>query len=186
MPVENEDYFLHPPPGSAAERAVQLGIDLTLTLQNLRLTPEERIRKLDDRLDGTSELKENLRFSSVTSSITAHAAAPKGTVGRHLVWLAEAGIDCIIVNDLAAALQGSSKIPQLLRVCYLRSADNLLRLVDAMASVNARARGTAGESFFHWDAETLEDHHDLNLMTDIGPTRFACGSERGRFLRGCH
>ncbi len=47
MNKEIEDYFLNPPPGSAAERAVEFGIDLTLTLENLRLTPEERIRKLD-------------------------------------------------------------------------------------------------------------------------------------------
>jgi len=47
---EEEDCFLNPPPGSAAARAVEFGIDLTLTLENLRLTPEERIRKLDRRL----------------------------------------------------------------------------------------------------------------------------------------
>jgi len=50
MKAEDEDYFLNPPPGSAAARAVEFGIDLTLTLENLRLTPEERIRKLDRRL----------------------------------------------------------------------------------------------------------------------------------------
>jgi hypothetical protein len=50
MSPEDEDYFLNPPPGSAAARAVEFGIDLTLTLENLRLTPEERIRKLDNRL----------------------------------------------------------------------------------------------------------------------------------------
>ena len=44
---EVEEYFLNPPSGSAAARAVEFGIDLTLTLENLRLTPEERIRKLD-------------------------------------------------------------------------------------------------------------------------------------------
>jgi len=32
-----EDHFLNPPPGSAAARAVEFGIDLTLTLENLRL-----------------------------------------------------------------------------------------------------------------------------------------------------
>jgi len=31
-----QDYFLKPPPGSAAARAVEFGIDLTLTLENLR------------------------------------------------------------------------------------------------------------------------------------------------------
>ncbi len=50
MTPEQEDYFLSPPPDSAAARAVEFGIDLTLILENLRLTPEERIRKLDRRL----------------------------------------------------------------------------------------------------------------------------------------
>ena len=57
MSPEEEDYFLNPPPGSAAARAVEFGIDLTLTLENLRLTPEERIRKLDSRLAAIAESK---------------------------------------------------------------------------------------------------------------------------------
>ena len=64
MRVENEDYFLNPPPGSAAERAVEFGVDLTLTLENLRLTPEERIRQLDDHLEGIAELKATARIVS--------------------------------------------------------------------------------------------------------------------------
>jgi hypothetical protein len=47
MREETEERFLNPPPGSAAARAAELGIDLTQTLENLRLTPEERVRKLD-------------------------------------------------------------------------------------------------------------------------------------------
>jgi hypothetical protein len=49
--------FSEPTAGSAAARAVNFGIDLTLTLENLRLTPEERIRKLDDRLAGIAKLR---------------------------------------------------------------------------------------------------------------------------------
>jgi hypothetical protein len=41
-----EEHLLNPPPGSAAARARDFGIDLTLTLQRLRLTPEERLRQL--------------------------------------------------------------------------------------------------------------------------------------------
>lgn len=58
-----EDYLLYPPAGSAAARAVQFGIDLTLTLRNLRLTPEERIRKLDSFIEG--ELRNRGRRSCV-------------------------------------------------------------------------------------------------------------------------
>jgi hypothetical protein len=41
-----EEHLLNPPPGSAAARARDFGIDLTLTIQRLRLTPEERLRQL--------------------------------------------------------------------------------------------------------------------------------------------
>ena len=61
MRKEDEDYFLNPPPGSAAERAVEFGVDLTLTLQNLRLTSEERIRKLDKHLADKARLEATLR-----------------------------------------------------------------------------------------------------------------------------
>jgi hypothetical protein len=61
MTPEDEDYFLNPPPGSAAERAVAFGVDLTLTLENLRLKPEERIRKLDSFITGVARLKASAR-----------------------------------------------------------------------------------------------------------------------------
>ena len=61
MSPEEEDYFLNPPPGSAAARALEFGIDLTLTLENLRLTPEERIRKLDDFIMAVQRLKASAR-----------------------------------------------------------------------------------------------------------------------------
>lgn len=70
MRREIEDYFLNPPPGSAAERAAAFGIDLTLTLQNLRLTPEERIRKLDDFISGISKLKASARIIGRTNANT--------------------------------------------------------------------------------------------------------------------
>ena len=62
MSAPIEDYFLNPPPGSAAARAAEFGIDLTLTLENLRLTPEERIRKLDNFIESVVELKKSIRL----------------------------------------------------------------------------------------------------------------------------
>lgn len=62
MRADLEDYLLHPPAGSAAARAAEFGIDLTLTLENLRLTPEERIRKLDSFIEGVAKLKNSMRL----------------------------------------------------------------------------------------------------------------------------
>jgi hypothetical protein len=51
-----EDYFLNPPPGSAAARAAEFGIDLTLTLENLRLNSGgANPQKLDDFIYGIAK-----------------------------------------------------------------------------------------------------------------------------------
>ena len=62
MHARIEDYFLNPPAGSAAARAVEFGIDLTLTLEQLRLTPEERIRKLDSFIEDVANLRASVRI----------------------------------------------------------------------------------------------------------------------------
>jgi hypothetical protein len=41
-----EKHLLNPPPGSRAEAAKIYGIDLTLVLEQLRLTPDQRARNL--------------------------------------------------------------------------------------------------------------------------------------------
>jgi hypothetical protein len=46
--TEAERWLIEPKPGTAAARARDFGVDLSVTVANLRLTPEERIRKLDE------------------------------------------------------------------------------------------------------------------------------------------
>jgi hypothetical protein len=46
MNKEVEAHLLNPPPGSAAARARDFGIDLTLLIERLRRTPEERLNDL--------------------------------------------------------------------------------------------------------------------------------------------
>ena len=69
MRAEIENHFLNPPAGSAAARAAEFGIDLTLTLANLRLTPEERIQQLDSFIKGVAELKDSARRVNSTDAI---------------------------------------------------------------------------------------------------------------------
>jgi hypothetical protein len=42
-----EDRLLHPAPGSRIEAAKNYGVDLTLLVEQMRLTPAERARKLE-------------------------------------------------------------------------------------------------------------------------------------------
>ena len=62
MDNPREDLLLNPKPGTAAAAARDFGIDLTLTVMNLRLTPEERIRRLDDFVDAIKQIQGNLRW----------------------------------------------------------------------------------------------------------------------------
>lgn len=49
--LPNEELLLDPRPGTAAAAARDFGTDLTLTVQNLRFTPEERIQRMDSLVD---------------------------------------------------------------------------------------------------------------------------------------
>jgi hypothetical protein len=56
-----EAYLLNPPPGSAAARARDFGIDLTLLIQRLRLTPEERLDDLQRVMRDLEEARKSAK-----------------------------------------------------------------------------------------------------------------------------
>ncbi len=52
-----EDRLRNPRPGSRIEAAKNYGVDLTLLIEQLRLTPAERIRKLEQATDALEKLR---------------------------------------------------------------------------------------------------------------------------------
>lgn len=69
--TEEEMALIDPKPGTAAAAARDFGIDLSLTVSNLRLTPEERIKNLDSQVDGIRELRRSLRWITRASERAA-------------------------------------------------------------------------------------------------------------------
>ena len=69
--TQREMSLIDPKPGTAAAAARDFGIDLSLTVSNLRLTPEDRIKQLDDFVDGIRALRRSLRIISRASERTA-------------------------------------------------------------------------------------------------------------------
>jgi hypothetical protein len=51
-----EEKLLNPKPGSKIAVAREFGIDLTLLVENLRLTPDQRVRNLQSAMYGFDEL----------------------------------------------------------------------------------------------------------------------------------
>jgi len=51
-----EEKLLNPKPGSKIAAAQEFGIDLTLLVKNLRLTPDQRVKNLQSAMVGLEEL----------------------------------------------------------------------------------------------------------------------------------
>ena len=52
-----ENRLRHPRPGSRIEAAQKLGVDLTLLIEKLRLSPEERIRRMHDAANAAEQVR---------------------------------------------------------------------------------------------------------------------------------
>lgn len=50
-----EEWLLNPPPGSKAAAAKEFGIDLTLLIGTLRMTPTERLKSLQVSMESLEE-----------------------------------------------------------------------------------------------------------------------------------
>ena len=59
---DREELLRNPKPGTAAAAARDFGIALTLVIENLRLTPEERIRRMDAFVEGIAYIKKYARI----------------------------------------------------------------------------------------------------------------------------
>lgn len=53
-----EEKLLNPKPGSKIAAAKEFGIDLTLLIRRLKMTPEERIQELDDFVETIEQVRQ--------------------------------------------------------------------------------------------------------------------------------
>lgn len=65
-----EEKLLNPKPGSKAAAAKEFGIDLTLLLENLRLTPDQRVRNLQEAMYGVEELLKSAKRKKIKDDTT--------------------------------------------------------------------------------------------------------------------
>src|ERR1044072_434872 len=107
-----EERLLNPPPGGRIEAARAHGVDLTLLVERLRKTPEERVRDLQRAAAGLE------------------AVRGKG--------LKASRVPFVSVGGLALTIHGSSCVPFDLDFCYPRDRENLSRLAQALGPYHPR------------------------------------------------
>ncbi len=82
--------------------------------------------------------------------------------------LTENKVEFVIVGGIAITAYGSAYITKDLDFCYLRSPENLKRIVKALAQFNPKLRGFPKELPFFWDQRTLQNGTNFTLETDLG------------------
>ncbi len=87
---------------------------------------------------------------------------------RAIQILCDAGVDFVIIGGLAANILGSDRMTYDLDICYSQTAENLARVVKALAPFHPRPRGFPVGLPFIWDEATLRNSTILTLQTEIG------------------
>jgi predicted nucleotidyltransferase len=89
-------------------------------------------------------------------------------IAQGLRLFADFNVDCVVVGGVAAGAHGSTQVTFDVDVCYARDSDNLVRLAEALRSVNATLRGAPKDLPFRLDAETLRRGLNFTFDTSIG------------------
>jgi len=89
-------------------------------------------------------------------------------VAQQVRLLNDFSVQCVLIGGFAAFLQGASTLTRDLDICYSREDENLVRVVEALRSVNAALRGAPKEIKFVLDAQTLKRGLNFTFVTDIG------------------
>lgn len=92
------------------------------------------------------------------------AADPAGIVGV----FADAGVEVVVIGGLAAQAHGSARLTQDADFIYRRTAENIDRLVAALAPLQSYLRGAPPGLPFRFDAATVRRGLNFTLTTTVG------------------
>ena len=128
------------------------GVDASLLRRNLRLSPWERLEKMER---GLAFFKED-------------TMEPDNDFQRIIAALDASGLRFVIIGGIAMRLQGASHITDDIDFAFARDPQSLGALVSALAPYHPRLRGAPAGLPFFWDLRTLQTSVNMTLETDAG------------------
>ena len=128
------------------------GVDVSLLRRNLRLSPWERLEKMERELAFFKEdgMKPDNDFQRIIAALDA------------------SGLRFVIIGGIAMRLQGASHITDDIGLAFARDPHSLEALVSALAPYHPRLRGAPAGLLFFWDLRTLQTSVNMTLETDAG------------------
>jgi hypothetical protein len=157
-----------PPAGSKIAAAKDFGVDLTLLVGMLELTPTERLQKLAAAQAFVQELRTAMKAEGRKQSAQSGELGPRNDFAQILKTLCGAEVRFVMVGDLALAAYGRFLAALLLELCYDRGRDNIERLAKALGPFHPRLRGVTDDLPFCLDAATIAGGMNFTLATDMG------------------
>ena len=106
-------------------------------------------------------------------------ASPATDLTHLLGELAAAGVRFVVVGGLAAVAQGAPIATFDVDIVHQRSDDNVHRLLEVLARLNARYRGRPGSPPLSPTLDILRGPGHSLLMTDLGPLDVLGAIEEG-------
>ena len=85
-----------------------------------------------------------------------------------LTRLASGGVEFVVIGGIAVLTHGHVRATLDLDICYARSPENLLRLVQVLTPIHPRLRGAPEGLPFFFDERTLRNGLNFTLVTDEG------------------
>ena len=82
--------------------------------------------------------------------------------------LTEAEVEFVIVGGVAITAHGSAYLTQDLDFCYLRTNENLKKIVESLSEFSPRFRGFPENLPFVFDISTLRNGTNFTFKTQIG------------------
>lgn len=77
-------------------------------------------------------------------------------------------VEFVLIGGVAARAHGSSRLTEDIDIVYRRTAQNLARIVEALAPYRPYLRGAPPGLPFQWNAETLQRGLNFTLKTTLG------------------
>jgi len=87
---------------------------------------------------------------------------------RLLAVISDAKVSFVLVGGVAARAHGSARVTDDIDVCYARNAENLDRIVRALAPLKPYLRGAPPGLPFDWSVATLKAGLNFTLTTTAG------------------
>jgi hypothetical protein len=138
-------------------RAAEYGIDISLLIENLQLTPTQRLERMArviaffERV-GKTEIASDRDRDGVLTLFDA---------------LDDEQVEYVIVGDTAATIHGAAPPCAVIELCYARDEINLRHLSRALEPFHPRTRGTLDQEPSRFDHKILCSGEDFYLSTDV-------------------